>query len=161
MRLLSGDEEKRASKCIDEAAAIALKSTCQRDRCGSILIKGDEVIGRGCNSPPKDQESQRRCSYSKEEYHKKVTDKTCCVHAEQRAILDALKKDPAKVSGSRLYFMRINDKGQPSQAGDPYCTICSKMALDAGVAEFVLWRQEGIVVYDTEEYNLISFQYKE
>lgn len=45
------------------------------------------------------------------------------------------------------------------KAGKPYCTICSKMALDVGIAEFVLWHEEGITVYDTKEYNELSFQY--
>jgi hypothetical protein len=29
------------------------------------------------------------------------------------------------------------------------------------VAEFVLWHEEGITAYNTEEYNLLSYQYEE
>lgn len=97
----------------------------------------------------------------KDGYHKKVTDKTCCVHAEQRAIMDALRKNSEKLSGSRLYFIRLDKAGNTSKAGKPYCTICSKMALDAGISEFVLWHEEGICVYDTEEYNTLSYEYTE
>jgi hypothetical protein len=89
-----------------------------------------------------------------------VTDKTCCVHAEQRAIMDALSSHPDKIKGSRLYFVRLDSEGNISPAGDPYCTHCSKLALDAGIAEFTLCRADGLAVYDTEEYNLVSYQYQ-
>lgn len=163
MRYLFGDEKTKALEYIAEAAKVALHSTCERSHCGSIIVQGDEIIGRGFNSPPGNQEEQRRCSYSKDMYHPKVTDKTCCVHAEQRAIIDALRNNPGKITGSRLYFIRLDNDGNRSntgvQSGKPYCTICSKMALDVGIAEFVLRHEEGIAVYDTQEYNLLSFQY--
>jgi len=161
MRYLSGDEEKNALECMVEASGVALKSTCRRSRCGSIICKDDELIGVGFNSPPNNDEGQRRCSCSQEGYNKKVTDKTCCIHAEQRAIMDALRKNPGKLKGSRLYFVRIDENGKPTRAGKPYCTICSKMALDVGIAEFFLWDEKGICVYDTGEYNLLSFEYSE
>ncbi len=73
--------------------------------------------------------------------------------------MDALREKPEKLFGSRLYFIRVDDGGLPSRAGGPYCTICSKMALDVGIEEFVLWHQKGICIYDTKEYNKLSFQY--
>lgn len=161
MRYLSNNEEKKALEYIDKASQIALSSTCECSHCGSVIVKGDKIIGMGFNSPPQNKEEQRRCSYSKDSYHKKVTDKTCCVHAEQRAIMDALRNNPDKIIGSRLYFIRLEDKGTPSRSGNPYCTICSKMALDVGIEEFVLWHKKGVCVYDTNKYNALSFQYKE
>jgi deoxycytidylate deaminase len=123
-------------------------------------VNANEIIGRWYNSPPLDQEEQRKCSCIKDAYHRKVTDKTCCVHAEQRAIMDALKNNPDKIIWSRLYFIRLDEKGNPTRSGDPYCTICSKMALDMGISEFVLRQEKGIAVYDTKEYNLLSYEYK-
>ena len=159
MEYLTKDEEKKALEYINQAAQIALNSTCERARCGSVIVKNDKTIGSGFNSPPQNKEEQRRCSYLKDTYHKKVTDKTCCVHAEQRAIMDALRNNRDKIVGSRLYFMRLDKNGTSSRAGKPYCTICSKMALDVGINEFVLWHKKGVCVYDTEEYNMLSFQY--
>ena len=98
MRYLSGDEEKKAVEYITKATDVARNATCERSKCGSVIVQLDEIIGSGFNSPPQDLESQRRCSYSKDSYHKKVTDKICCVHAEQRAIMDALRKNPDKLS---------------------------------------------------------------
>lgn len=159
MKYLSPDEEKKAFKYIAKASKVAQNATCERSKCGSIIVQSNEIIGSGFNSPPQAFEEQRRCSWSKGSYHKKVTDKTCCIHAEQRAIMDALRKNSDKLSGSRLYFIRLDDNGTPSRAGKPYCTICSKMALDVGIVEFVLWHDKGVCVYDTKKYNALSFQY--
>lgn len=161
MRYLSGNEEKEALEYIAKATEVAQNATCKRSKCGSVIVQLDEVIGSGFNSPPQDIEEQRRCSYSKNSYHEKVTDKTCCVHAEQRAIMDALSKNQDRLSGSRLYFIRLDNSGIPLRAGKPYCTICSKMALDVGIEEFVLLHEDGVCVYDTNEYNTLSFQYAE
>lgn len=156
MRFLSIEEEKVN---INEAKKEAAKSTCLKSKCGSILVKNKEIIGRGFNSPPNNLKSQQRCLANKEDYHKKVTDKTCCIHAEQRAIIDALKTNPDKVKGSSLYFIRLDKDENNSPAGKPYCTICSKLALDMEIKEFILWHEEGICAYDPEEYNNLSFQY--
>ncbi len=159
MKILSGEEEKEAFGYVNKAAKVARLASCERSKCGSVIVKASEIIGSGFNSPPGNSENQRRCSCKKNSYHKKVTDKTCCVHAEQRAIMDALAKNPGKLVGSRLYFIRLDSTEKPSMAGEPYCTMCSKMALDAGVAEFVLWREEGVCVYGAEEYNTLSFRF--
>ena len=159
MRILFGDEEKKALEYITKAAEVARDATCNRSKCGSLIVQLDEIIGIGYNSPPEDNETQRRCSVKKDIYDIKVTDKTCCVHAEQRAIMDALRNNPHKLSGSKLYFIRLDDEGNPSRADEPYCTICSKMALDVGISEFILWQNKGLVTYDTKEYNQISFNF--
>ncbi len=159
MRYLSGDEEKKALKYIVKATKVAKNATCKRSKCGCVIVQLDEIIGSGFNSPPRDIESQRRCFCSKGSYNKKVTDKTCCIHVEQRAMMNALQKNPNKLPGSRLYFIRLDDKEAPKRAGDPYCTICSKMALDVGISEFILWHNEGVCVYETKEYNVLSFQF--
>jgi len=151
-------DEREALKFIKKAAEVALNSTCLRSKCGSIIVKDKEIIGTGFNSPPNNSESQRRCSCLKDSYHKKITDKTCCVHAEQRAIMDALRRNPDKIQGSSLYFVRLKEN-KISKSGKPYCTICSKMALDSGIKEFILYHEEGICVYDTEEYNDLSFKF--
>lgn len=161
MYYISGSEINEAEDWIQKAAKIALSATCDRSKCGCIIISDNKCIGVGCNTPPNNLESQRRCCCSKDNYHKKVTDKTCCIHAEQRAIMDALRNHPDKIVGSRLYFIRLDKENKPSFAGKPYCTICSKIALDVGIIEFVLWHREGICVYDTEEYNNLSYQYSE
>ena len=74
--------------------------------------------------------------------------------------MDALQHNPEKLSGSRLYFIRLDEQGNKKHAGEPYCTICSKMALDVKISEFVLWREKGVCLYDAMEYNILSFEYR-
>ncbi|MFP4116220.1 MAG: hypothetical protein ACLFTQ_03400 [Candidatus Aenigmatarchaeota archaeon] len=161
MRTLEGEELREAKRFVEEAAEAAQESGCDDAWCGSVLIGGDEIIGKGWNSPPHDLESHRRCSNEKEEYDERVTDKTCCVHAEQRAIMNALGNySKEKVKGSKLYFARVNEQGKVKKTNEPYCTICSKMILDVGIEEVVMWNGEDLVAYPAEEYNDISFSYQ-
>ncbi|MCX6738785.1 MAG: hypothetical protein NT098_01875, partial [Candidatus Parcubacteria bacterium] len=86
-------------------------------------------------------------------------DKTCCMHAEWRAMIDALRRNSEKLAGSKLYFTRVNEKGEIKRSGKPICTVCSRMALDIGIEKFVLWHEEGICEYPTDEYNRLSYEY--
>ena len=160
MKILSGIDKEKAEEYIYKTVIMARKATCLRSKCGSVVVKNNQIIGSGFNSPPANLENQRRCICLKGDYHKKVTDKTCCLHAEQRAIIDSLKNNPDKLDGSRIYFIRLDEEGLKKESGEPYCTICSKMALDVGIKEFVLLKKEGICVYDTEEYNDLSYKFK-
>lgn len=159
--IIDTTEQEKAKHWIDSAIEVARKATCLRSKCGSVIVNGGEIIGSGYNSPPHEDESQRRCTADKVIYHRKVTDKTCCVHAEQRAIMNALHTNPEKLIGATLYFIRLDEQNNATVAGQPYCTLCSKMALDVGITEFVLWHENGICVYTTEEYNTLSYQYTE
>ncbi|MEK6858436.1 MAG: hypothetical protein AABX53_00820 [Nanoarchaeota archaeon] len=156
MRTLKKEE---IAHFIDEAVKTASYATCIRARCGCVIVQKSEIIGKGYNSPPNERESQRRCSQDKSKMHPKITDKTCCIHAEQRAIIDAIKKNPDKIEGSQLLFVRLDSKGEIAPAGEPYCTQCSKMALDVGIKEFILLHATGPIAYEAEEYNKRSYQY--
>lgn len=193
MRKLQGKELSMAETYMGHAAAEACKSQCERAHCGSIVVASDGVImGWGYNSPPgqffpkwngKDwiPVNTDRCACDKSKYHSKVTDKTCCVHAEQRAILNAMSnasgmaekqpciwsewscgiRDDLRNSFDRLFFTRVDENGMCKRSGKPYCTICSKMALDVGIREFNLWHEDGIYAYPTDEYNRLSYEYSE
>ena len=158
MRFLIGEDAKEASMYLQFAAEFARNSKCLRKRCGSVIVNKDKIIGSGYNSPPGDVCIERCFKDNLPADFK--SDRTCCMHAEQRAISSALSNFSGLLQGSRLYFMRIDDKGKMVHAGQPYCTICSKATLDAGIAEFVLWHPEGIAVYDTKEYNNLSFAFR-
>ena len=73
--------------------------------------------------------------------------------------MDALKRNSDTLNGSTLYYCRLSKDGLLATSGEPWCTICSKMALDAGVSFFVLKKKEGYAVYRTDEYNALSFAY--
>jgi deoxycytidylate deaminase len=120
-----------------------------------IFSSDGRLIGSGHNSPPGD------CPIA---VCRKDTlpagfrsDRTCCLHAEQRAIFDALAYHRAELPGATIYFVRLDANGEPTPAGEPYCTICSKSVLEVGMATFVLWHERGFVAYEAHEYNELSF----
>jgi deoxycytidylate deaminase len=160
MRVLAGREAREArdaERFLAAAVDVARGALCHRSRCGSVIVADGVVIGAGRNDPP------AGCplgACGKDTLPAAFrSDRTCCVHAEQNAILGALRRHPARVSGARLYFIRLDADNEPLRSGRPYCTICSKLAQAAGLAEFVLWHPDGITVYDTDEYNRLSFQH--
>jgi deoxycytidylate deaminase len=146
------------TKIVYDLVETAKLASCKRSKCGSLIVSPNgNIIGRGYNSMP--------CDLSGECFKESLSptfksDKTCCIHAEQRAIMDALKNSPNDIIGSTLYFIRLDDNDNPKYSGDPYCSICSKIALDVGINKFTLWHKQGWTAYDTYEYNNLTFQYK-
>ena len=142
-----------------EAQKVAQLATCNRAHCGAVVVTAEgRMIGKGYNAPPLGDESQRMCDAELDKTIKQNNDKTCCVHAEWNAILDALKHHPDKVEGSALYFMRVNDMGEFTEAGEPYCTVCSRLALESGIKLFGLWNN-GPEMIPTDTYNTRSYAY--
>jgi deoxycytidylate deaminase len=142
------------------AAECAKRSTCRKDFCGAVIVKDDVVVGEGWNTPAGNREDQRMCEVADYDWmKKKKADKTCCMHAEWRAILDALRRHPNDIAGSILYFTRVDGEGTLLKSGEPYCTVCSRFTLDVGIAQFALWQESGIRLYDTAEYNQRSYAF--
>jgi Cytidine and deoxycytidylate deaminase zinc-binding region len=157
MRVLYGTEADQAMSHITYVARLARSAACRRSRCGSVIVSAGRRIGTGVNAPPAGLVSQQRCLRRHELAPGFKSDTTCCIHAEQRAVMDALRNHADRVPGSRLYFIRLDAAGRPQIAGRPYCTHCSKLALDVRIAEFALWQAGGITIYDTVEYNDLSY----
>ena len=142
-----------------KAAVEAQKATCRRAKCGSVIVSVDgKIIGCGFNAPPLELESQRFCDTELNIEVKPKYDKTCCIHAEWNAIIDALKNNSDKIKGSTLYFMRIDDNKNFTDSGDPFCTVCSRLALQSGVGYFALWDKKPII-YKCLDYNIKTFEY--
>lgn len=140
------------------AANIAKEATCLRAKCGSVIINDSVVIGKGCNSPALDHEDQRLCEAEMDTTIKPKYDKTCCIHAEWRAVLDACKTNVDRLAGATLYFMRIDEDGKFTDAGDPFCTVCSRLTMEAGIKEFALFNDGGADIYPLDEYNKKSYE---
>jgi deoxycytidylate deaminase len=156
MRFLEGEEEKEARRYMMVAAEVAKNAKCLRSKCGSIIVKNNEIIGRGHNSPPGDIMPEKCIKEDLPEDF--ISDRTCCIHAEDRAIREALRNNPGKIQGAKIYFIRLDLNNNLIKAGEPYCTWCSKTALDEKLSEFVLWHEKGICAYETKEYNQISYK---
>ncbi|MCX6750540.1 MAG: hypothetical protein NTZ83_03715 [Candidatus Pacearchaeota archaeon] len=159
MRRLEGFEILVAREYFQQAREEAMKSLCHLKKCGAVLAKDYIAIGKGSNSPPGNKKLEKCFKDSLPENFKSNRD--CCIHAEQRAIDGALDKyNKEKVKGSTLYFTRINGDKSIIPVGKPFCTICSKDALDNGIAKWVLFHEDGFYEYDAEEYNEISFGFR-
>lgn len=147
---------ENAMKYFKLAEEEAKKSFCLRSKCGALIVKDNSIIGLGTNSPPGNRILERCLKDDLPKDFK--SDRTCCIHAERRAIDNALDKvSRTTIQGSTLYFIRLDMNNQVLYAGKPYCTQCSKEALDVGVKEWVLFHEKGIYSYDSKEYNEISF----
>lgn len=151
-------ETENLKQIIKKLIETAKLSTCKRSKCGSaIVIKKTKIIGKGYNSMPQNHIGE--CFKDNLPAGFK-SDRTCCIHAEQRAIMNALtSKYRSALDGSTLYFLRLDENDNPIHAGEPYCTICSKMALDVGISKFVLWHKQGWTAYNTKYYNELSFKH--
>ena len=159
MNILDGIAKTEAEKYLELATREARKSSCTRAQCGGVLVNGGKIIGRGYNSPPLNDENNRMCEneYTYSNGEKLKYDTTCCIHAEWRVLIDAVKRNPKLVKGSTLYFMRI-EEGEPIPT-QPFCTVCSRLLLGNGVKDVVLWQDEGLVLYDTKNYNQANYSF--
>lgn len=159
MQVLSGKDIEEVRRYFQLAADVAKDALCHRAHCGTVIVNDGVVIGQGSNGPVLNEESNRMCDASWDVSLKPKYEKTCCVHAEWRAILDACKRNPSSIPGSTLYFMRVDDEGNFTIAGVPYCTTCSRLALESGIGRFALWQGDTVSIYDTHEYNRQSYEF--
>lgn len=150
---------KTNQQFFEEAAREAAKALCLKDKCGAVVVIDGKIVGRGFNGPPLNDIDRRKCHLNLIESRKPKSDRTCCVHAEERAITSALMGQGQLLSGGTLYFTRVDEAGKILRSGAPYCTLCSRHALDSGLKFFALWHEEGIRLYDTVEYNELSYAF--
>lgn len=158
MKRIEGKAFEAIRPYFEQAARVAEDATCQRARCGAVIVSGDQIIGKGYNSPAGHDEAQRLCDAEMITTERPKYDKTCCIHAEWRAVLEACKAHPDAIAASTLYFMRIDDDGGFTDAGDPFCTVCSRLTMEAGVVAFALYNDGGADIYPLDEYNLKSYE---
>lgn len=159
---LRSREDERAfhEACFEFAARRARMATCTRARCGAVIVLagGEGIIGQGFNAPPLGDEANRKCDGVYDLTSKPKSDKTCCIHAEWNAIIDGLSSNSENLIGSTLYFMRVDENGEFTDAGEPYCTVCSRLALQTGISFFALWN-DGPQIIPMGEYNDASYAY--
>ena len=159
--MLRDTELRIAEGWMREAARVAEQALCLKAKCGTVIVKDEKIIGEGYNAPPQNDISKRKCLDVYDLPQKFKYDRTCCLHAEWRAIMDALARTPLELKDAALYFTRVDSQGKMLYSGMPYCTECSRMAFDSGIAHFLLWHEGGLVEYPTDEYNDLSYAYNE
>ena len=159
MRILEDSDAREALRWFDVCAEVASRSLCRRALCGSVIVKDGKLLAEGFNSPPQNNDEYRTCLNEYDIPAGFRHDRTCCIHAEQRAIENALKagKD---LAGSRIYFVAVDREGNKIKTTDLKCTICSRAVLDAGIKEFAFYAAEGVRVYEPAEVNALSYDHK-
>ena len=112
MQRITGSQLAKALPYFIAVAEQAKNSTCYNGKCGTVIVNGGKIIGQGFNGPALNDEANRTCRNDFDLSKKPKYDKTCCIHAEWWAILDACKHNADQISGATLYFMRVDEGGQ-------------------------------------------------
>ena len=159
MSALSPASQASHAVWFQEAARVASAARCLRAKCGAVIVQNGEIIGEGYNAPPGDDCSLQKCDRSYDRMKKPKYDLTCCVHAEWRAIIAALQHAQGDLVESTIYYVSLDENGERKNSGQPFCTVCSRLACDVGIKYFALWHDTGIVLYETNEYNDLSYAY--
>lgn len=133
MRLLSEQELAQHQPFIDAALELAKQSTCYKSKRGAVLVKDGTIIGRGWNRPPE--------GYPDREDYCSAICRTYTNHAEQVALLDALKGGN-DVTGATMYHGKIKD-GKQERVRGATCDQCHRITLEAGIGFWMLELAEG------------------
>jgi dCMP deaminase len=159
METLAPSQALRARGFLARAAEVAKESKCRKAHCGAVVVLDHQVVGRGYNAPPQDRNDLATCSCTyNADSSKPRYDQTCCLHAEWRAVLDAVRAGRLLQDAS-LYFLRLLEDNRWAYEDTPYCTVCSRLILDVGVAEICVPTTSGIVSYPAEEFYRLSYSF--
>lgn len=137
------------------AAEEAKKSNCIKSKRGALIVKENEIIGKGYNKVTLED----LCNPCIREDIKDNSRVELCfaIHAEQMAILNAVNSSKP-LTGSRIYHVKIKN-GEIVAAGKPSCTVCSRLIYESGISEVVLLHEDGYFIYKSKEFNELSFEY--
>lgn len=129
---------------LDRALKEAEKSPCLRMHFGAVIVKNGIEIGRGNNKPP--YEACETCMRE----DKKITPRTRAeycksLHAEQWAILDALKRKEY-LKDAVMFVAGYNPrKGKDTIFYNRFtCTLCSRMIAASGLSGVVSLSSDGL-----------------
>lgn len=135
------------SYAVIAAQLAAMKSPCAKSKRGaalfdSVIAEGGARAGRrnpmlyggtGFNGQP----TPFRCDGSK------ACRAACgqlCLHAEQRAIIEAIRSDDVGPRGADLVHVKVVD-GVVVPGGGPSCWQCSRLVVDSGIRGVWLFEQ--------------------
>ncbi len=155
MRYITDPNEKSFFQGVLRLAAqIAFMSVCKKAKRGVILLRGREIIGKGWNNQTRPSQCD---NCPRENVHDGSQHDLCLeIHAEQMAILDALKNGYSNLRGTVMIQIKVKG-GQMVPSEKPTCTWCSRYLEYFGI-NFVLWHREGIAIYAPDEINTLSLQ---
>ena len=150
------DEIKLSDFYIEKALKEAKKSTCRKSQRWAVIVNDWEIIWIGYNKVTL-EEICNPCIRGSIKDNSRV-ELCSAFHAEQTAIIDALKKW-YNLCWSRMYHIAMKKWEVLKNSWQPSCTICSRMILESGIKEFVLKFENWYWVYSAHELNKLSFEY--
>ncbi|MDO8507701.1 MAG: deaminase [bacterium] len=152
MKILEGNELKEAAKYVKKAADASKKSICSVSKVGVVLVKDGKVIGEANNGP-----SRKACNPCLMELLDRGVKTELCfaMHAEERAVLDALEKGN-DIEGATIYSAKVVG-GEMIPYKNGFCAACARVFLEAGLDKVVIPKEDGLTQYDPEEYYDVSF----
>ena len=153
MRYASAEEAKVIENYMKIAAEEAKKSSCLKSQRGVIIVKDGKIVGRGFNKPT----LENLCCLRESIKDNSRVELCTAVHAEQMAILSVKNKDDLK--DSVMYHIKVKNNEMRKTNEEPSCTVCSRLVLESGIKEFVLWYEQGYRIYSAREFNEASFQF--
>ena len=154
MRYISDEKEiKEAENFMTLAAEEAQKSRCKKSKRGVVLVNNGMIIGRGYNEPLLPD----LCCVRENIHDNTRYDLCSALHAEQMAIAEAAN-GLYRIQGARLYQIKTKN-GEKVHSRNPSCTLCSRLIYGVKISEVVLWHKEGYAVYDSQEFNRLSYEY--
>jgi deoxycytidylate deaminase len=156
MEIIKSEE---INEYIEKCVNIARFSKCKKSKRGVIIVDFYKNIISEANNLPIGIDFCDPCLRTELE---SGTHLELCraIHAEDLAIQTTLKNYPFQLMDSTLYHLKLDKKGNVSEfPGEPSCTFCSRNILLNGIKEVVLCGKLESFLYDSEEFNNLSYQY--
>lgn len=120
----------------------ANNGSCLKSKRGVAIWDKHEVAIASSNSPPIpfkcDDTCKNGCS-------------KIAVHAEQRAIIDALQRGFILSECNMMHVKTINNELVIS--GGPSCVDCSKLIVETGIQNMWLYEEAGWIEYSAEDFH--------
>ncbi|MBP2030086.1 dCMP deaminase [Methanohalophilus levihalophilus] len=112
---------------LEIATVVAKRSTCLRNRVGSVIVRDKQILSTGYNGAPRNMEHclDIGCIRQQNNIESGTRHEKCrAVHAEQNAIIQAALHG-AGIEGATLYCTH-----QP-------CILCTKMIINSNIERVV------------------------
>lgn len=129
---------------LDIAKQVGQRSTCFRNKLGTIIIKDNVILATGYIGAPrktKDCLERNECLRNKLNIPHGQRYEICrSVHGEQNAIINAARSGTSIFEGD-MYTSAIDGNGNPINAFP--CFICKKMIINAGLKRVICSTSDG------------------
>lgn len=135
---------------IKEAVFAADSSPCRSQR-GAAIWDCQGFIAAGFNYKP----TGFPCDHSDA---CKASCRFDAIHAEQCAIMGALRSQPGRLVGASMLHVKVVN-GMLVPSGPPSCVKCSTMIVASGIGFMWLYHETGWRMYSAHEFHRLSGAY--